>query len=143
MPYLTSTTALDLEALPRSLLVIGGGYIGAELAQMFARAGVEVTLVCRSRLLPEAEPEIGTALTGYFMDESIAVISGITYRTIRKTADGVALTVHRDGKDGYLKDMPRVMAYLRRTCERYLDLKPLARLLDQLENRQIETGLTF
>lgn len=50
---------------------------------------------------------------------------------------------HRDGKDGYLKDMPRVMAYLRRTCERYLDLKPLARLLDQLENRQIETGLTF
>lgn len=99
VPYLTSTTALDLEALPRSLLVIGGGYIGAELAQMFARAGVEVTLVCRSRLLPEAEPEIGTALTGYFMDESIAVISGITYRTIRKTADGVALTVHRDGKD--------------------------------------------
>ena len=50
---------------------------------------------------------------------------------------------HRDGKDGYLKDMPRVMAYLRRTCERYLDLKPLARLLDQLENRQVKTGLTF
>jgi mercuric reductase len=99
VPYLTSTTALELEELPRSLLVIGGGYIGAELAQMFARAGVEVTLVCRSRLLPEAEPEIGTALTGHFMDEGIAVISGITYRTIRKTADGVALTVHRDGKD--------------------------------------------
>jgi mercuric reductase len=99
VPYLTSTTALDLEKLPRSLLVIGGGYIGAELAQMFARAGVEVTLVCRSRLLPEAEPEIGTALNGYFMDEGIAVISGITYRTICKTADGVALTVHRDGKD--------------------------------------------
>ncbi|MEI7431278.1 MAG: phosphotransferase, partial [Betaproteobacteria bacterium] len=40
---------------------------------------------------------------------------------------------HRDGKDAYLKDMPLVMAYLRRTCERYLDLRPLARLLDQLE----------
>ena len=42
VPYLTSTTALDLEELPRSLLVIGGGYIGAELAQMFGRAGARV-----------------------------------------------------------------------------------------------------
>ena len=50
---------------------------------------------------------------------------------------------HRDGKDGYLKDMPRVMGYLRRTCERYIELKPLARLLDQLENRQNSVGLTF
>ena len=50
---------------------------------------------------------------------------------------------HRDGKDGYLKDMPRVMAYLRRTCERYTDLKPLARLLDQLENRTENVAYSF
>ncbi len=50
---------------------------------------------------------------------------------------------HRDGKDGYLKDMPRVMAYLRRTCARYGELAPLARLIDQLENRQVHAGLTF
>ncbi len=50
---------------------------------------------------------------------------------------------HRDGKDGYLKDMPRVMAYLRRTCERYGELRPLSRLLDQLEERQVQSGLTF
>jgi len=99
VPYLTSTTALDLEELPRSLLVIGGGYIGAELAQMFARAGVKVTLVCRSRLLPEAEPEIGAALTGYFEDEGITVIFGIAYRAIRKTDGGASLTVMRDGQD--------------------------------------------
>ncbi|MBA7466459.1 Mercuric reductase [subsurface metagenome] len=91
--YLTSTTALDLETLPRSLLVIGGGYVGAELAQMFARAGVEVTLVCRSRLLPEAEPEIGAAITRYFEGEGISVVSGIAYREIRKTGDGIALIV--------------------------------------------------
>jgi mercury(II) reductase len=99
VPYLTSTTALDLEELPRSLLVIGGGYIGAELAQMFARAGVKVTLVCRSRLVPEAEPEIGAALTGYFEDEGIAVVSGIAYRAIRRTETGIALDVVRDGRD--------------------------------------------
>jgi aminoglycoside/choline kinase family phosphotransferase len=50
---------------------------------------------------------------------------------------------HRDGKDGYLKDMPRVMGYLRRTCERYGALRPMARLLDQLENRQAQSGLSF
>jgi mercury(II) reductase len=99
VPYLTSTTALDLEELPRSLLVIGGGYIGAELAQMFARAGVKVTLVCRSHLLPEAEPEIGAALTGYFEDEGITVVSGIGYRAIRKIENGIALDVSRDGQN--------------------------------------------
>lgn len=98
VPYLTSTTALDLDELPRSLVVIGGGYIGAELAQMFARAGVKVTLVCRSRLLPEAEPEIGAALTGYFADEEIEVVSGIAYRAIRRTESGVALEIARDGR---------------------------------------------
>lgn len=50
---------------------------------------------------------------------------------------------HRDGKDGYLKDMPTVMAYLRQTCERYLDLRPLARLFDQIEKRQVDVGYTF
>ena len=40
---------------------------------------------------------------------------------------------HRDGKENYLKDMPRVMAYLKRTCERYGELRAFARLLDQLE----------
>lgn len=50
---------------------------------------------------------------------------------------------HRDGKDGYLKDMPLVMDYLRRACERYIELKPLLRLLDSLENKQTQVGYTF
>lgn len=95
---LDSTTALELTALPRSMIVLGGGYIGAELAQTFARVGVEVTLVFRSRLLPEAEPEIGAALAGYLADEGIKVVGGLTYESIRRTEDGVALTVVRDGR---------------------------------------------
>jgi N-acetylmuramate 1-kinase len=50
---------------------------------------------------------------------------------------------HRDGKDGYLKDMPLVMHYLRKTCERYDELKPLLFLLDGLENREVKVGYTF
>jgi len=50
---------------------------------------------------------------------------------------------HRDGKDGYLKDLPVVMSYLRRACERYNDLKPLLHLLDELEPNKPEVGYTF
>jgi aminoglycoside/choline kinase family phosphotransferase len=50
---------------------------------------------------------------------------------------------HRDGKDGYLNDLPRVMDYLRRACTRYGDLKPLAKLLDRLEPQPVTVGYTF
>ena len=92
-PYLTSTSALELSELPRSLIVVGGGYIGCELAQMFARAGAEVTLVTRSRLLPEAEPEISESLTEYFEAEGVAVRTGLSYVGVAKTNEGVSLTI--------------------------------------------------
>ena len=98
VPYLTSTTALELDRLPRSIMVIGAGYIGCELAQMLARAGVAVTVLCRRRLLPEGEPEISEALTRYFREEGITVRSGISYKEIRRTDEGVALTIA--GSDG-------------------------------------------
>ncbi|MBL4615988.1 MAG: mercury(II) reductase, partial [Magnetovibrio sp.] len=97
--YLTSTEALDLKTLPKSLLVIGGGYIGCELAQMFGRCGVKVTLVCRSRLLPEAEPEISTALTGYLRDEGVDVYDDLAYKRITRTDHGIALDITKDGHD--------------------------------------------
>src|SRR5579863_9955165 len=84
VPYLTSTTALELEELPKSLLIIGGGYIGCELGQMFARAGVDVTIATRRRPLPEAEPEISESLTRYFAEEGMTVREGLAYRNIRQ-----------------------------------------------------------
>ena len=99
VPYLTSTEALELDALPTSLLVIGGGYIGCELAQMLGRSGVDVTMVCRSRLLPEAEPEISEALTGYFRDEGITVRDGLSYNSIQKTDGRIVLDVTEGGQE--------------------------------------------
>jgi mercuric reductase len=93
IPYLTSTTAFELEELPRSMLLIGAGYIGCEMAQMLARAGVTVTIACRSRLLPEGEPEISDALRGYLRDEGLTVLDGLSYERIDKDEDGIALTV--------------------------------------------------
>jgi mercuric reductase len=67
--------------------------------QMFARAGVRVTLVCRSRLLPEPEPEIGAALSRCFQNEEISFVSGIAYRHIRRVGNAVSLTVAQNGQD--------------------------------------------
>lgn len=50
---------------------------------------------------------------------------------------------HRDGKDGYLKDMPLVMDYLRRACQRYNGLGDFLRLLDQIEGQTAAVGYTF
>lgn len=50
---------------------------------------------------------------------------------------------YRDGKDAYLKNLPLVMQYLRKTCERYSDFSPLLKLLDDVEGRQIKAGYAF
>ena len=100
VPVLDSTAALALEEQPQSLIVMGGGYVGCELAQMFARLGAEVALVTRSRLLPETEPEVSEALTRYLRDEGIAVHDGLTYDRAERTPDGVALRLRTEaGED--------------------------------------------
>jgi mercuric reductase len=79
-----------------------------------SRAGVRVTLVCRSRLLHQAEPEIGRALVGCFAEEGITVVSGIAYRAIRRTEHGVALTI-TDGSQDTAIEAERVLLAAGRT----------------------------
>ena len=96
--FLTSTSLLELETLPKSLIVIGGGFIGAELAQMMARMGAEVTLVCRSRLLPQAEPEVSNALAEAFRAEGLRLYRGVAYDACREDESGATVCV-REGDD--------------------------------------------
>lgn len=99
VPVLDSTKALELEKPPESLLILGGGFIGVELGQMFARAGVRVTICCRRRLLPNAEPEVSAALAGYLREEGVTVCEGVGYQRIDGGPKGIALTCQtRDGQ---------------------------------------------
>lgn len=72
--YLTSTTAMELAERPESLLVLGGGDVALEQAQMFARLGSKVTMLVRSRLASREEPEASQALQQVFADEGIRVV---------------------------------------------------------------------
>jgi pyruvate/2-oxoglutarate dehydrogenase complex dihydrolipoamide dehydrogenase (E3) component len=74
---MTHIEALNLDRLPRHLIVIGGGYIGLELAQAVRRFGSEVTVIERGAQLAEREdPDIGAALLDLFHDEGIEVLLG-------------------------------------------------------------------
>ena len=95
---LDSWDLLSLPDQPESILVLGGGYIGCELAQMASRLGVKVTLVTRSRLLPGVEPEVAKALTDALKAEGVAVETGLSYRSVRRSDGGVTLTIERSGK---------------------------------------------
>ena len=70
--YLTSTTAMEQTVLPTSLVVIGGGYVGMEQAQLFAGLGVDVTVV--GALAPGAEPELREVMRAAFAREGIRVL---------------------------------------------------------------------
>ena len=98
VPTLDSTSLLELETFPESLVFLGGGYIGAELAQMMARMGVKVTVVCRSRLLPQVEPEVSEALAQVFRDEGITMHCGVTYDACHADGHRAVLCIEEGGK---------------------------------------------
>ncbi|WP_419866253.1 mercury(II) reductase [Ornithinimicrobium cerasi] len=97
--YLTSTTAMELDHVPESLLVIGGGYVAMEQAQLFARLGARVTMLVRSRLASHEEPEAATALQEIFADEGIQIIRGAVPTAVRRdqAAGEVAVTATTAG----------------------------------------------
>ena len=64
--YLTSTTAMELDHLPGSMIVLGGGYVALEQAQLFAHLGTRVRLLVRSRLARREEPEIVAGISEVF-----------------------------------------------------------------------------
>jgi len=74
VPFLTSTTVLDLEQLPEHLIVVGGGYVGLEFAQMFRRFGSQVTIVDRkNRLAPHEDEDASGVIREIFDSENISV----------------------------------------------------------------------
>ncbi len=98
VPYLTNRTALVLETLPERLIVIGGGYVGVEFAQMYQRFGSAVTLLGRNvQLAPGEEPELAALLADYLREEGMAVHTGAPVLSARKTDDGVVITALVDG----------------------------------------------
>ncbi|UQA97071.1 dihydrolipoyl dehydrogenase family protein [Streptomyces halobius] len=94
VPYWTNRDAMAAKEPPASLLVLGGGAVGLELAQVFARFGTAVTVIeAMERLLPAEEPEVGALLSDVLGAEGITVRTGARVIGVRHAEDTFQLTL--------------------------------------------------
>ncbi|MBL1076995.1 NAD(P)/FAD-dependent oxidoreductase [Nocardia sp. 2] len=93
-PYWTNRDAVAVTEVPESLIVLGGGPVGVEFAQIYARFGARVTVVAGRRMVPNNEPEAAALLTDVFTAEGITVRTGARARSVEH--DGHTFTVHLD-----------------------------------------------
>ncbi len=93
VPFLTSTSVMELGEVPENLLILGGGYIGLEFAQMFRRFGSEVTLIQRGpQLLPREDKDVADAVTEILREDGVTVLLETTTEKV-KAEDGITLTL--------------------------------------------------
>lgn len=123
VPYLTSTTALALDRLPASLLVLGAGYVALELGQAFQRLGTGVTLVQRRpRLLPDLDERLASDLQRALEREGMRLLLGVTVRRVERAPSGVRLRTLRAGREETLEAEALLVATGRMPNTESLDL---------------------
>jgi pyruvate/2-oxoglutarate dehydrogenase complex dihydrolipoamide dehydrogenase (E3) component len=97
-PLWTNREAIKATAVPSSLIVLGGGAIGVELAQVFARFGAKVTVVeALGSLVPLEEPEAGELLGRVFESEGVSVRTGLSAASVRHDGNGFTVTMADGG----------------------------------------------
>jgi pyruvate/2-oxoglutarate dehydrogenase complex dihydrolipoamide dehydrogenase (E3) component len=103
-PYLTNNTVFSLDTLPRSLVVVGGGPIGIELASAFNRLGVETTVVeMLDRILFREDRELSDMLAGKMRSEGLNIVTSA--KAAKLTGDISQVTLSVEGKDGQRQDI--------------------------------------
>jgi pyruvate/2-oxoglutarate dehydrogenase complex dihydrolipoamide dehydrogenase (E3) component len=98
--YIDSDALLDLEAIPESVVVLGGGYTACELGQFLARMGAKTTiLIRRAHLLTAADDDVGEALTGYFREEGIEVVTETALLSAERRGEMKVVRYRVDGQE--------------------------------------------
>ncbi|HEX9616206.1 MAG TPA: mercury(II) reductase [Anaerolineales bacterium] len=98
--FLTSTTAMELKELPRSMIVLGANAVGLELAQTFARAGTNVTVLeLLPRVAPFEDAEISEALEGYLEEEGLEIFTDFQTTRVEKRVGRYILSGSKDGEE--------------------------------------------
>lgn len=99
VPTLDSTTIMELEEVPDHLLVLGGGYVGIEFAQMFQRFGSEVTVVQRGpQLLSREDADVAEAVAEVLREDGVEVLLNTEAQSVRQDeSGGIRLTVNEAG----------------------------------------------
>ncbi|MCD2184456.1 FAD-containing oxidoreductase [Rhizobium sp. GN54] len=92
--FLTSTSILSLDTLPRHLAIVGGSYIALEFAQMYRRFGAEVTVIERgARIAPREDEDVSRAIREILEAEGIHVLTGAEHPAFARSRSGTRITV--------------------------------------------------
>jgi dihydrolipoamide dehydrogenase len=101
--YLTSDTVLELETPPKSIIIIGGGYIGVEYGHFFSGIGTKTTIIQRpARILPDEEPEISDLLKRE-LERRMEIHTGFEVVGVKRESE-VKTVIARNREDGSLKE---------------------------------------
>ncbi len=112
VPYLDSTSIMELDRVPEHLMVIGGGYVGLEFGQMFRRFGSRVTIVQRAgQLLPHEDEDVADAVREILVEDGIEVLLEAEATAVQRAEDGgIALTVGQPAGDRTLRGCHLLLA---------------------------------
>ncbi|MBV8355059.1 MAG: dihydrolipoyl dehydrogenase [Candidatus Eremiobacteraeota bacterium] len=104
--YIDSDAALDLDRPPRSLLVLGGGYVAVELGQFFSRIGIPTTMIIRAKhLLSTADTDVGETLTRELREEGIRIVTAAQMLRAERAGERKRLVYRRpDGESSVEAD---------------------------------------
>ena len=98
VPYLTNSSIMEVDFLPRHLVILGGSYIGLEFAQMYRRFGSEVTIVeLAPRLIAREDEDVSQGVLDIVSGEGVKVELGAEVIGVDKRGDGIAVKFKRDG----------------------------------------------
>ncbi len=147
VPYLDSTSIMELDAVPEHLLVLGGGYIGLEFGQMFRRFGSNVTIVQRGdQLLGREDADIAEAVAQIMREDGIDVRLNTAAARVARTGDGVALTVRAANGEQTLVGSHLLVAVGRAPNTDTLDLAAAGVAIDKhgfvQVNERLETNVS-
>lgn len=113
--YLTNIEALQLKELPESMIILGGGPLGIEFAQMFSRFGTKVCLLQRrERIAPREEPELSRLLQRYLEDEGIEICTKVEIKSVKKQGREKIINAVIDRKEKTFKGEQLLIATGRR-----------------------------
>jgi len=113
--YLTSTSIMELGAVPDHLLILGGGYIGLEFGQMFRRFGAEVTIADRgAHVLGREDEDIAEALEEILKEDGIRILSDTSITAVEQRGNSVGASLNGDGAPSEIEGDELLVAVGRR-----------------------------
>ncbi len=125
VPYLDSTTVMELDSVPEHLIVIGGGYIGLEFSQMFARFGSKVTIVQRaSQLLSREDEDVAQEVLSILRQDGVDILLNTLPTKVGVDSGGIiGLTVKGEGEEETLRGSHLLVAAGRTPATETLNLQ--------------------